>query len=91
MLRLYKPAFEELGYRRSLLSDPATMSYNEKWGGTVDFPKEKWEAWYGQWLLADKRERWYRYLYSENEGCFVKYSGGVHNLYFLFTFKCAIL
>ena len=71
MLRLYKPAFEELGYRRSLLSDPATMSYNEKWGGTVDFPKEKWEAWYGQWLLADKRERWYRYLYSENEGCFV--------------------
>ena len=39
MLHLYKPELEDLWFREKLLSDPDTMSYNNKWGGTIDFPQ----------------------------------------------------
>ena len=45
MLSLYKPTFQELSYRQKILSDPATMAYNEPWGGTIDFSPDRWEAW----------------------------------------------
>ena len=37
-----RKALEDLDYRRSLLADPNTMSYNEKWGGAIDFPEKNW-------------------------------------------------
>ena len=33
-LELYRPAIEDLWFRRDLLADGATMSYNRAWGGT---------------------------------------------------------
>ena len=39
-LELYRPAVRDLWFKRDLLADKATMSYNHAWGGTVDFPEE---------------------------------------------------
>ena len=58
-ITLYRPTLSELGFRRKLLADPETMSYNRAWGGVIDFPEEKWAAWYEKW--SDK-EHFYRYL-----------------------------
>ena len=62
MLTLYRPCMEDLWFRQKMLEDPATMSYNLAWGGTVPFPPERWEAWYQKWLCADEALRFYRYL-----------------------------
>lgn len=46
------------------------MSYNDAWGGIVDFPENRWEAWYKTWVsIADKR--FYRYLLRKETGEFV--------------------
>lgn len=71
MLELYKPKKEELYYRRALLGDEATMAYNAKWGGTIAFSRQNWDSWYERWLLADEKERYYRYLYSWKEQSYV--------------------
>ena len=71
MLKLCKPEAEDLSYRSALLMDEATMAYNEKWGGTIDFSRQKWDAWYEKWLLSDEKERYYRYLYSQELQTFV--------------------
>ena len=44
-LELYRPAVEDLWFKRDLLGDEATMSYNRAWGGTVDFPEHLWPRW----------------------------------------------
>ena len=62
MLCLYKPTFDELWFRQELLSDPATMSYNNAWGGIIPFPQAKWRAWYDIWLAETMDQRFYRYL-----------------------------
>lgn len=46
MIQLYRPALQELSFRKTLLADPATMAYNAAWGGTIDFPEDRWETWY---------------------------------------------
>lgn len=66
-LTLYLPRLAELRYRQSLLADEATMAYNRAWGGTVDFPPEKWETWYARWTGAE--DRFYRYLWAEELSC----------------------
>lgn len=66
MLKLYIPKYEDLVFRQKLLSDSETMSYNEKWGGAIDFPREKWRKWYDLWLVNHENKRFYRYL-SETE------------------------
>ena len=70
MLSLYKPAFQELSYRQKILSDPATMAYNEPWGGTIDFSPDRWEAWSQRWLRSDEKTFFYRYL-RLRDGTFV--------------------
>ncbi len=42
MVALYIPTLEDLWFRQKFLSDSETMSYNHAWGGTIDFPEEKW-------------------------------------------------
>lgn len=70
MLTLYKPKKADLWFRKKLLSDPQTMSYNDAWGGIVDFPENRWEAWYKTWVsIADKR--FYRYLLRKETGEFI--------------------
>ena len=50
MVELFKPKVADLWFREKLLSDEDTMSYNHAWGGTIPFPKEKWENWHNRWV-----------------------------------------
>lgn len=71
MISLYKPTVSDLWFREKMMNDPETMSYNDLWGGTIPFPKEKWNKWHQTWIQNDSRERYYRYLISEENGLFV--------------------
>lgn len=68
---LYRPKLEEMGFRQSMLSDPETMAYNHAYGGTIDFPRERWSDWYARWIEAETGERYYRYLYHKAGGVLV--------------------
>ena len=59
---LHRPDLDELSFRQELLSDPATMSFNHAFGGTVAFPRERWADWYERWVGGCTGERFYRYL-----------------------------
>ena len=71
MIKCYQPALEDLEFRESLLADPDTMSYNNAWGGTIPFPREKRESWYQYWIGNPEGKRFYRYLLDEETGAFV--------------------
>lgn len=70
ILKLVKPKYEELIFRQELLADKATMSYNAKWGGTIDFSIDCWQDWYEKWIL-NPNKKFYRYLYSVEQDAFV--------------------
>ena len=70
-LEVYRPSLDDLWFRQALLADEATMAYNAAWGGTIDFPREKWADWYGRWLEVPETERYYRYLRHGETGRFV--------------------
>ena len=63
MIELYKPQVEDLWFKQLMLSDLETMEYNKKYGGTIDFPKEKWDQWLSSWMNNDKK--YYRYLVND--------------------------
>ncbi len=65
----YKPKLEDLWFRRAMLEDPETMSYNRAWGGTIPFPREKWADWYDCWV-ANPEKRFYRYIMTGEDGAF---------------------
>lgn len=71
MIELYIPQLEDLWFRQILMSDEETMSYNNAWGGTIDFPKEDWENWYNCWVLDNNGEFFYRYLKDSNTNNFI--------------------
>lgn len=62
MLTLYRPELDELWFRQELLLDPDTMAYNNRWGGVISFPQEKWGSWYKHWIVENENRRFYRYL-----------------------------
>ena len=66
MIEIYKPKLEELWFRKKMLSDNITMSYNHSWGGTIDFSEDKWNGWYDWWIINNGSKRFYRYL-KDNE------------------------
>lgn len=66
MLVLTVPMLEDMWFREKLLADEKTMSYNHAWGGTIPFPKERWEEWYDYWIVNHEGQRFYRYLKDEN-------------------------
>ena len=68
---MHRPSLEELSFRQYLLSDPDTMAYNRAWGGTIDFPRERWEDWYRRWLEDSSGVHFYRYLYAPQLNAFV--------------------
>lgn len=70
-ITFYRPRLEELAFRRALLADPDTMAYNHAYGGTIDFPRERWADWYARWVEDGTGERFYRYLRCENTGALV--------------------
>lgn len=58
-IRLRKPRLKELFYRQTLLSQAETMAHRKNMNieskyyhpetGCIDFPEEKWEAWYEEY------------------------------------------
>ena len=68
---LLKPDINDLWFRRRLLADEDTMSYNHAWGGTIPFPKEQWSDWYSHWVIDCGTERFYRYLLNLDNLAFV--------------------
>ena len=71
-LKLHVPKLNELWFRRSLLSDPATMSYNAPWfppDGCIPFPETAWESWYKDWIGSP--ERFYAYIELCDNGSFI--------------------
>lgn len=60
-MELYVPKLQDLWFSQMMLSDPETMSYNDPWGGCIDFPEEKWQAWYDRWIGREP-ERFYAYI-----------------------------
>lgn len=62
MLSLYRPGPDELDFRRKLLGDPDTMTYNHAYGGVIGFPRERWADWYARWVDCAGGSRFYRYL-----------------------------
>ena len=61
-LTLYTPSYADLWFRQLMLADQATMAYNRAWGGTVEFGKDRWQAWYSRWLQCEEGSRYYRYV-----------------------------
>ena len=69
MVKLCKPKLQDLWFRRQLLADETTMSYNHAWGGTIPFPESDWADWYARWVDPGEPGRFYRYL-TDGEGQF---------------------
>jgi len=59
---LKKPKLEDLYLTEILLQDEETMSFNKKWGGTVPFPKEKWEPFFKEYIENSKN--YYFHIYN---------------------------
>lgn len=59
----YIPKQEDLWYRKHLLSDEQTMTYNHDYGGTINFNEDKWQSWYDKWINTN--DRFYAYLINE--------------------------
>lgn len=70
-LKLIQPEEEDLWFKRELLGDGATMSYNAQLGGCLDFPEERWSAWHQKWIGDGNPDYFYRYLFSSREQAFV--------------------
>ncbi len=71
MIEIYLPKIEDLWFREKLMLDAETMSYNERWGGTIPFPESKWADWYGFWVVNHENKRFYRYLKDNESNEFV--------------------
>lgn len=70
-IKLKVPKLEELDYRRKLLSDRETMSYNIGYGeneetGCIEFNKKTWKEWYSRWI-NNMPERYYAYIIKVDE------------------------
>lgn len=72
-LTLHVPRRDELWFRQSLLSDPATMAYNAPWfppDGCMDFPESEWYD-FCDWWIGHEPDRFYAYLRRISDGVFV--------------------
>jgi diamine N-acetyltransferase len=64
---LKTPELSELAYRKNLLADKETMAYNNKFGGTINFEKEKWESWFNKWIGNKDEKYFYAYIYDKED------------------------
>lgn len=70
-ISFYVPTYEDLWFRKSLMADEKTMSYNHNYGGTIDFPENKWKSFYENCILCDDSLFYYAYLRKDDTGEFV--------------------
>lgn len=66
MIELYKPDVNDLWFRKRMMSDEQTMSYNHASGGSIAFPEECWTDWYDRWITNSNGQRFYRYIKENN-------------------------
>jgi RimJ/RimL family protein N-acetyltransferase len=69
MIELHLPKPKELHFKQTMLADGETMSYNHAFGGTIDFPRERWATWYERWINNHENKRFYRYI--KGNGIFI--------------------
>lgn len=79
-LCLHVPELNEFWYRKKLMEDPETMSYNrgydldfagyDKETGCIAFPEEEWKSCYN-YFVGNEPERFYAYLVNTENGEFV--------------------
>ena len=71
MIILYKPNIDDLWFRKKILADDLTMSFNIGYGGTIKFNNDKWHSWYNKWILNHNDKRFYRYIKDTEKNIFV--------------------
>lgn len=71
VVELVIPTLAEMAFRKALLADEKTMSYNRAWGGTIDFSQDRWALWYQKWIADENPHYYYRYLYSRGLDAYV--------------------
>ncbi|MCQ2978272.1 MAG: hypothetical protein MJ245_00545 [Clostridia bacterium] len=82
-LYLKVPTYDELWYRKQLLSDPKTMEFNKGYDikdttynysdGTYDFDETLWDNWYSEWG-KNQKDKYYAYIVRKYDN---KYIGEV--------------
>lgn len=70
-VELRTPKLEELSYRKKLLADRETMSYNIGYGkndetGCIEFNENSWRDWFSRWI-NNIPERYYAYIIKADE------------------------
>ena len=69
-VELYIPKREDLWFYQKMMSDPETMSYNDPWGGCIDYPDELLPEWYANWV-GKEPERFYAYIKRSCDGAWI--------------------
>ena len=69
-VELYIPKLEDLWFYQKMMSDPETMSYNDPWGGCIDYPDEVLPDWYARWV-GQEPERFYAYIRRSSDGTWI--------------------
>ena len=69
-VELYIPKLEDLWFYQKMMSDPETMSYNDPWGGCIDYPDEVLPDWYARWV-GQEPERFYAYIKRSSDGAWI--------------------
>lgn len=90
IVKLVIPALEQLAFRQQLLGDKKTMTFNQRWGGVIDFPESRWKKWYEKWLRDVEEKYFYRYIFSEKHQCFVGETSYHYNEEFA-VYTCDVL
>ena len=70
LVELYIPKLEDLWFYQKMMSDPETMSYNDPWGGCIDYPDEILPGWYAKWV-GKEPERFYAYIKRSSDGAWI--------------------
>lgn len=70
LVELYVPKLEDLWFYQKMMSDPETMSYNDPWGGCIDYPDEILPGWYAKWV-GKEPERFYAYIKRSSDGAWI--------------------
>ena len=69
-VELYIPKLEDLWFYQKMMSDPETMSYNDPWGGCIDYPDEVLPDWYANWV-GQEPDRFYAYIKRSSDGTWI--------------------
>lgn len=69
-LELYIPKLEDLWFYQKMMSDPETMSYNDPWGGCIDYPDKVLPDWYANWVGREP-ECFYAYIKRSYDGAWI--------------------